>query len=114
MNAVRLGHLCDRLLVMLEDGPREDSQMLREAHDIREELVAAKWSAGANVPAISVNAQVVGFARTAIDGFERWFGPQPLEGEADDQSASDLEHEIRRAITSLRGVAGEHLPKHPK
>ena len=46
----------DRLLAMLEGGPREDSRMGLEACTLLEEIVAINWSAGKNVQAVHVNA----------------------------------------------------------
>lgn len=112
MHFVRLDHVCDSLLAMLDDSPREDSRMGQHAATLLEELVAASWDAG-RPTATQAGAQVVGLAQTAMDGFERWFGPQALASEDPGQyrATPDVEREIRSAIASIRGIALEQLSK---
>src|ERR1700682_45004 len=102
MNAEHLNHLCDTLLAMLDDGPREDVRMGKHAAGLLHELIATSWRTGRHLPAVPVNEQLVGYGQTAADGFERWFGPQPLEGEPEDKDPAGEEDAIRRAVTSLR------------
>ena len=112
MDAEHLNRLCDSLLGMLIDGPRENSRLGTHAATLLEELVVTNWGAPANTAGVRVNAQLVNTAQTAMDGFERWFGPQPLASEDPDQyrAAPDVEQEIRGAIGFIRGIVLEQLP----
>ena len=111
MDAEHLNRLCDNLLGMLIDGPRENSRLGTHAATLLEELVVTNWGARAN--GARVSAQLVDSAQTAMDGFERWFGPQPLASEDQDQyrAAPDVERDIRGAIGSIRGIVLEQLPR---
>jgi hypothetical protein len=112
MRFVRLDQVCDSLLAMLDDSPREDPRLGKHAATLLEELVAAHWD-GERSSTGRACAEVAGFAQTAMDGFERWFGPQALASEDPGQyrAAPDVELEIRSAIASIRGIAHEQLSK---